>query len=200
MYAERDRWFIAEILPLERELLGYLRGFFGGDEVRDIVQQTYAQLCAMDDYRRIEAPRAFLFTTARNICVQRIRHERVLAMDLVAEMDEVSALLGNSPSVEEVFSARQELAQLMDAISLLPERCRQVFTLRKVYGYSQREIAQELGIAENTVEAHIQNGVRQCADYLLGGGQPKESAKAVKPKQQPARRLWRRGLGTDNDG
>ena len=39
----------------------------------------------------------------------------------------------------------------------LPARCRQVFTLRKVYGLSQKEIAAELKISENTVESHLRS-------------------------------------------
>lgn len=56
----------------------------------------------------------------------------------------MSVLQGSSPSAEEVFSARQELALLVEAIGQLPERCRQAFALRKVYGYTQKEIALEL--------------------------------------------------------
>jgi RNA polymerase sigma-70 factor (ECF subfamily) len=41
-----------------------------------------------------------------------------------------------------------------------------VFVLKKVYGYSQREIARELGIAESTVEKHISLAVRKCSIYM----------------------------------
>lgn len=63
-----------------------MRGFLGGDEVRDIVQQTCAQICAMEDFRKIEVPRAFLFTAARNISIGLVRHERVLPMELIARL------------------------------------------------------------------------------------------------------------------
>lgn len=45
----------------------------------------------------------------------------------------------------------------------LPSECRQVFTLRKVYGYSGREIASRLGIPEHAVEEHLIQAARRCA-------------------------------------
>jgi DNA-directed RNA polymerase specialized sigma24 family protein len=49
----------------------------------------------------------------------------------------------------------------------LPDRCREVLTLRKLYGLSQREIAQRLGIAESTVEKHVAYGVHLCAERMF---------------------------------
>ena len=51
--------------------------------------------------------------------------------------------------------------------SALPTRCRQVFTLRKVYGYSQKQIAERLQISENTVEQHLTKAARRCAQVLF---------------------------------
>jgi len=45
----------------------------------------------------------------------------------------------------------------------LPLVCRQVFTLRKVYGYSGREIAGRLGIPERAVEELLIQAARWYA-------------------------------------
>jgi RNA polymerase sigma-70 factor (ECF subfamily) len=60
----------------------------------------------------------------------------------------------------------EEIELLTHAIQSLPDRCRQVLTLRKIYGMSQREIATRLGIAEHTVEAQGAIGVRKCAEFF----------------------------------
>jgi RNA polymerase sigma-70 factor (ECF subfamily) len=52
----------------------------------------------------------------------------------------------------------------------LPTRCRQVFTLRKLYELSHREIADQLGISERTVEAQIDKAMRRCAAFLRERG------------------------------
>ena len=65
------------------------------------------------------------------------------------------------------MNSHQELAVLVKAIQGLPDRCRQVFALRKVYGYSQKEIALRLNISENTVEQHLTKAARRCAQALF---------------------------------
>lgn len=68
---------------------------------------------------------------------------------------------------ESRLNSDQELAMLVKAIQGLPARCRQIFALRKVYGYSQKEIALRLNISENTVEQHLTKAARHCAHTLF---------------------------------
>ncbi|MBB5644198.1 RNA polymerase sigma factor [Pedobacter cryoconitis] len=46
-------------------------------------------------------------------------------------------------------------SQLALTIKVLPEKCLLVFKLKHEQGYSQKQIAQEMDIAEKTVEAHL---------------------------------------------
>ncbi|MBB6501940.1 RNA polymerase sigma factor [Pedobacter cryoconitis] len=46
-------------------------------------------------------------------------------------------------------------SQLALTIKVLPEKCMLVFKLKHEEGYSQKQIAEELNIAEKTVEAHL---------------------------------------------
>jgi DNA-directed RNA polymerase specialized sigma24 family protein len=61
------------------------------------------------------------------------------------------------------FVTARELARVAEFAKALPAECRQVFTLRKVYGYSGREIASRLGIPEHAVEEHLIQAARRCA-------------------------------------
>ena len=56
---------------------------------------------------------------------------------------------------------RELQAQLAGQVKALPEKCRIIFQLSREKGYSQKEIAAELGIAEKTVEAHLANALRK---------------------------------------
>lgn len=42
--------------------------------------------------------------------------------------------------------------QICRAIDSLPERCREIFVMSKLKGMKYREIAESLGISQNTVE------------------------------------------------
>ncbi|MGH8149279.1 MAG: RNA polymerase sigma factor [Steroidobacteraceae bacterium] len=165
---DRAQWFARQILVHEAPLRGYLRRFLKcRSDVADGIQETYARLLGLPDatLEAIRHPHAFLFTTARNVALEWKRRERIISRDLMAESAS-SSVLDNRPSAYEELSAREELALLARAVAALPPRCREVLTLRKLYGVPQKEIAMRLGISENTVEKHSANGVRLCARYI----------------------------------
>jgi len=74
-----------------------------------------------------------------------------------------------------------EFSNFCEAIRLLPVQCRKVFVLKKVYGYSQREIAAQLNLSESTVEKHIATGMKRCTQFMRQStksvyGQPNTSS------------------------
>jgi RNA polymerase sigma-70 factor (ECF subfamily) len=170
---DHPRWFTEEILPHEPALRAWLGARFGARcEVDDLVQETFARvLRTSGGGARVGSAKAFLFATARNLAIDQLRHQQVLAFEPITEMD-ASDVLEDKPGVVETVSRRQELELLTAAIQSLPERCRQVLTLRKIYGLSQQEIAAQMGISEHTVEAQVGIGVRRCAEYLARLGLP----------------------------
>jgi RNA polymerase sigma factor (sigma-70 family) len=164
----RQAWFAREILIHEGHLRGYLRRFLRRpSDLADAMQETYARLLGQPDavLAQIRSPQAFLFRIARNIALEWLRRQRTLPCDLMAELSG-TLVLDESPSAYEQLSAIEELQLLARAIASLPERCRQVLTLRKLYGLSQKQIAASLDISENTVEKQAANGVRLCAAYV----------------------------------
>jgi len=58
-------------------------------------------------------------------------------------------------AVLQLLDYKEVNQQLSSAISTLPEKCRQAFTLRHEQGYSLRQIAETLDISEKTVSAHL---------------------------------------------
>jgi RNA polymerase sigma-70 factor (ECF subfamily) len=57
-----------------------------------------------------------------------------------------------APGPDRQMSGRQELERVRAMIDALPDRCREVFRLRRIEGVPQREIAQRLGLSEHVVE------------------------------------------------
>jgi RNA polymerase sigma-70 factor (ECF subfamily) len=70
----------------------------------------------------------------------------------------------------ESAARREEVRQLRRAIQSLPERCREIVTLRKIYGLSQKEVADELGISVSTVKAQLAIGMSKCIQYFRETG------------------------------
>lgn len=162
--SQRDRWFVDEVLPHEADLRAWLRARFPSVvDVDDLVQETFSRLLRAHGSGPVANPRAFLFVVARNLALNHLRrlgYERppgAQEVDPLSVVDEV-----NSPW--EAVAEREEFQHLFQAIQALPERCRQVMTLRKIYGLSQKEVAERLGISVHTVEAQGAIGLRKCIE------------------------------------
>lgn len=92
-------------------------------------------------------------------------------MDSLAEIDDLP-VMDREADIPETVSRNQELELLTAAIQSLPKRCRQVITLRKIYGMSQKEVAAELGIAEHTVEAQGTIGLHKLTKFFDSRDRP----------------------------
>jgi RNA polymerase sigma factor (sigma-70 family) len=163
-----DRYF-REALEYEGVLRAYLFRYAPNpSDVDELLQETYARLLGMaaKDSSQIRSVRAFVLTIARNVALDWLRHQRVVPVELVADISALD-VLDERAKVDEIVSAREELELLAEVVASLPARCRQAFTLRRVYGLGQKEIAARLGISENTIEQLLTRAVRRCADALF---------------------------------
>ena len=164
--AEEETWFLDEIQSYEGQLRAYLVNKFPTlEDVDDVVQEAYARLLKAHEENRVREPKALLFTIARNTVYDLFRRKKVVQFESLTQ-NPCSSVLDSKSNVNETVSLRDEINLLVQGVETLPKRCRQVMTLRMVYGYSQKEIAEELGIAANTVKAQLAKGMRRMTVYL----------------------------------
>ena len=114
---------------------------------------------------------AYLFSAIKNSSLnflrQRLQQEKAKAQiqrdvmfDLRVNYDALQELNTNFPNEEDINR------MLYQAINALPERCRKIFTMRKIDGMSQKEVAQALGISVNTIEVQMQIAYRKLREQL----------------------------------
>jgi len=160
------RWFTEEVQPHEPALRAWLRSRFPTlTDADDLVQESYTRLLRARETGSIACARAFLFVTARNLALNQLRHLRHERPEGLAELD-ASGVLDESAAIPESVARADDLQLLIHAIQSLPDRCRQIMTLRKIYGLSQQEVATKLGISVHTVEAQGAIGLRKCIEYF----------------------------------
>ncbi|MCG8526167.1 MAG: RNA polymerase sigma factor [Opitutales bacterium] len=159
-------WFEREINPHEQDVRNWLeRRFSNIKDVDDVIQEAYSRIIKAYQSGPIVNPRAYLFVTARNIVLNRIRHYQYEKPAGYAELDPLSVVDEVTDPLASLSKA-EEIELLISAIESLPKRCRKVLTLRKIYGLSQREVAKHLGISVNTVQVQTGEGIRRCVRYF----------------------------------
>ena len=133
-------------------------------EVEDVVQETYVRACKASSLGELRAPRSYMLKTARNLAldhVKRAGYRLVDSLDSAGDGDRESTVPQERDTLEQVCSD-EDFALFCAAVRDLPLQCRRAFVLKKVYGYTQREIAEEMQISEKTGEGHIARGITRC--------------------------------------
>jgi len=150
-------------------------------EVEDILQETYVRICQLPEPENIEKPKSFLYTTARNLAFDHLKRAETRLSDEFQEESEVHGL--GDVTFEQAVS-QKEFSTFCEAVRELPQQCRRVFVLKKIYGYSQKEIAEQLAISQSTVEKHIATGIKKCTLYMRQQNEPGNRFTRHKNKQR----------------
>ncbi len=156
----------------EAALRRFLSRFLSrAQDIEDVSQEAFLKAFAAEATQSILAPKAFLFRIAKNLALnERARFVNSRTGPFDGGDEGAAAVPSDEPSAEDQAMAREKLALFCEAISSLPPQCRQVFLLRKVQGFSQKEIAFRMGVSVSTVEKHIALGLLRCSAYLQRHG------------------------------
>lgn len=160
-------WFAREVLVHEAALLRYLaRVWPNRHDIHDLRQDVYIRVYEAAKLSPPTSAKAFLFSTARNLLIDRVRRSRIVTIKSVGDFAELNVLT-EEITPERQFTAGQELERLARAFRRLPPREREVIWLRRVDELPQKEVARRLGISEKTVETHLRRAVQTMASSLF---------------------------------
>lgn len=170
---KNDQKILEELYRLHGEALRcFLLGRLGcEDDIDDVIQDVFSKLAqgaSLDDrYREgFRKNRAYIFTAANNLIIDRERHNAVKAR--YAEEKQSQPDFGvekRSPCVEVV--AREQLAMIKEEIKRLKPQWRTAFILNRYKHMSYRQIAEIMGVSHRQVEAFIARSMlrlRECID------------------------------------
>jgi RNA polymerase sigma-70 factor (ECF subfamily) len=135
----------------------------------DLIQESYFRILKARAAGRLEMSKAYFFTVARNLGYDHCRRRQTVRIDAVGDLRDLSVM---APEASAADSAADDndLSILSAAISALPERCREVVTLRRLSGLTHRQIGARLGISEKTSMAHMNQAMSKLREYLTQHG------------------------------
>lgn len=168
--AEQTRWFTEEVHPHDGQLKAYLRRSFPSvRDVDDVVQDTYLRVWKRNLAQPIASAKGFLFQVARRLALNIVRHDRASPVEQRVTESDVSGVIEDK-DLRETICTRQEILLVLAAIETLPRRCREIVLLRKIEGLSQKEIAEKLGLSEQTVQVQACRGLKRLQRALRERG------------------------------
>lgn len=138
-------------------------------EAQDVAHEAYVRMLQLDTRGAASYLSAYLFRTAANIAIDRIRRGQRghrVQRSLVNEA-EVGASVGSASPDQEIAS-RQELELVAQYLEELPPKCRQAFYLHRVHDMSLDDIAQELKVTKRMVHHYLLRAIVHCRSRLDG--------------------------------
>lgn len=160
-----DIWFSTQVLPHESYFLRQARRWSkNAEEAFDLVQEAYLKLLQMDSWAAIRDPRSYTATMIRNLVLQRVRRDRIIAISDIPPPS-LAEVRDETPDVFETIAAREALLGLIADVERLPPVCQRVIRMRKFEDRSPKEIAIALGIGLSTVETHLARGMQQLLSW-----------------------------------
>ena len=156
----------------ERAIRSFVRRYISDQTmIEDICQETIVRALAAEKARSIQSADAFLFGVARNIVRSHLETKSKSLLDFVEDFAPYEADF-DSPSIEQVVDDHARMVKFTESVLRMPRQCQRVFVLKKVYGYSHKEISAQLGISISTIEKHVAAGMKRCLDDMEAANVP----------------------------
>ena len=135
-------------------------------DVEDVCQETFLRTYKSSLTSEVLKPKSFMFRVAKNLIVSDFRKASVQLNEYVDNIDLADNYI-ELESLENNALAQEKLGVMCEAIAGLPNKCRQVVVMRKIYGFSTKDIAKRMNISTITVSNYITKGMCAYNDAIL---------------------------------
>jgi len=161
-----------------RGLLNFLyRSVNNHSRAEELLQEVFLRVIrAKDRYQQTARFSTWLYTIARNLCVdesRRAKFRRHLSLDAPKrgrDGDQRESMLDGTAddavSVDEQAMGPTIQGRLKEAIDRLPDDQREVFLMRQLGGLSFKQIGEAVGAPENTVKSRMRYALEKLRDEL----------------------------------
>jgi len=124
------------------------------------------RLLLLPDVAELEAPRAYLTTTATRLMIDHVRRRKIEQAYLQATASIHADAYANSPEqCQEAIEALDAVVQLLEGLS---DKARRAFLLSRLEGLPHAEIALQLGVSKSSVKQYIAGAMMHCYAVVHG--------------------------------
>ena len=178
------RWVSLHVIPQEQKARAALRRLgIAESDIDDLIQDAYCRLASLRSVDHIDRPGAYFMQIIKNAWRDGLRRAQVVRFEDYTE-NALPFVEDEAMSVEATVLAREQLGLVEALLATLPERCRTIFTWKRMEGIPQREIAKRLGVSENVVENDVQKALRTIQRALRGAAEEEQEERKIDGQQQ----------------
>ena len=152
-----------------QDTLAFLSSRVGSaDLADDLLQQTFLRLLQRADWARVENPKAYIKTTARNVLADyfKLQSVRFSAADIEFSEERHS---DETWGPGRLLQSHQKLELLVGSLRTLSTSVRRAFVLVRFFGYTHAEAGEMLGLSPRTVQKHVAKGLATCFQAVDDG-------------------------------
>ena len=143
-----------------------LRFVYTREVAEDIVSEVFYQLWKTEAYLSVQFTyRTYLYAAVRHRAYNYLRDE-LTGSRTPASLEEMD-VAGGDESPQTLIEYDETFQRLEKVINELPSQCQRVFLMSRFENRKNQEIANELGIALKTVEAHLSRALTQIRRAIL---------------------------------
>ncbi len=157
--------FTSTFVDISKQLKRFVSRIVQPDDVEDIVQETFVKSYEADLKQDIQFTRSYMLKTAKHLALNHIAKWDNKFNDSLENDNELPVLL-KSMKLEDEYTSKERFLLFCRATEQLNSSIRKCFILKKVYGMSQKEIADQMQLSQSTVEKHIAKGLLQTMLYM----------------------------------
>lgn len=172
-----DKIAYSELVNLysSRVLNTCYRFFPDKEDAEDISQEVFIEIFkSIKTFRGDSKLSTWIYRITVSKCLDEIkkrnRKKRFASIGKVLHLDEVAHLLGGGAMPDNSIHEKDKMKEVMQALNSLPDNQRVAFTLSKVEGYTNKEIAEILNttiIAVESLISHAKKKVKSELEIIL---------------------------------
>jgi RNA polymerase sigma factor (sigma-70 family) len=154
-----------------RVLVAYLTTRLRSEqEAKEVAQEAYVRLLQLQEPDRPSLLRAYLFKTATNLAIDRLRHRRIQhrSEEQPELFEDLNTARGELDDPAKQLLAREQVDQLLGYLLELPIKCQHVINLHRLEGLPQHEVAVRVGISARMVRRYVTYAMVYCHLRLDG--------------------------------
>jgi len=162
---DNKKTFTDTFIGYQNTIKGFISRIVKSDDIDDIVQETYVRSYEANLKQEIKYAKSYMLKTAKNIAFNHNAKWDNKFNDSIEDFVEPPVEL-SSNLFEDDYESKERFLSFCRATDQLSGSVRKCFILKKVYGLSQKEIAQYLQLSESTVEKHVAKGLLKSVQYM----------------------------------